>query len=465
MSESRWKESCDIAERIVIEGELELDTPAHFGNGDAHSLMDMPVMRDPADQTFVLTGSSIAGALRAYLEAAGEGGKGIAKTLFGEIGKTESNESALVVYDARSEATASELRDNVRLDPTTKAPVEGAKFDMEVIEARTTFKLRFDLHRREDEQNFVSGLGFALAGLQNGEIGLGKRKTRGFGQCHAQKWRVRRYAMTKFEDMLAWIKDDRAGASQAPDIKTALGSLKSIARDSFEIKAVFSVDGSLIIRASGSAAGDLNAPDAVHLTSRRGDRQMPIISGTSLAGALRARATRIANTFNPTKASAFVEEMFGMAKDKSEDGSKEDKSHISKVWVKECVVENAADYVLTRVKIDRFTGGAYPSGLFTEQPIFGKPQDQTRVSVSLALRDPSPAQIGLLLLLLKDLWTGDLPLGGESGVGRGRLCGQSATLSQGATRWELDKKGKVINQSQPPTDLQTFVDAFVNEVK
>ena len=35
-------------------------------------------------------------------------------------------------------------------------------------------------------------------------------------------------------------------------------------------------------------------------------------------------------------------------------------------------------------------------------------------------RDEFEAQAGLLLLVLKDLWSGDLPLGGESSVGRGR---------------------------------------------
>ena len=34
----------------------------------------------------------------------------------------------------------------------------------------------------------------------------------------------------------------------------------------------------------------------------------------------------------------------------------------------------------------------------------------------------------MLLLLLKDLWTGDLPLGGESSIGRGRLRGLEAKL-------------------------------------
>jgi hypothetical protein len=50
------------------------------------------------------------------------------------------------------------------------------------------------------------------------------------------------------------------------------------------------------------------------------------------------------------------------------------------------------------------------------------------VQVKLTLRNPEDHEVGLLLLLLKDLWTGDLPVGGESSVGRGRLQGIKAHL-------------------------------------
>jgi len=40
--------------------------------------------------------------------------------------------------------------------------------------------------------------------------------------------------------------------------------------------------------------------------------------------------------------------------------------------------------------------------------------------------------------LLKDLWTSDLPVGGESSIGRGRLQGKNATLTQYI--WDREKK-------------------------
>lgn len=53
---------------------------------------------------------------------------------------------------------------------------------------------------------------------------------------------------------------------------------------------------------------------------------------------------------------------------------------------------------------------------------------QSLVTVDLHLEDPQEHEIGLLLLLLKDLWTGDLPLGGKISVGRGRLLGKSCDM-------------------------------------
>jgi hypothetical protein len=60
-----------------------------------------------------------------------------------------------------------------------------------------------------------------------------------------------------------------------------------------------------------------------------------------------------------------------------------------------------------------------------------------------------------LLVLLKDLWTGDLPLGGESGVGRGRLRGLSATLEHtqdgATTAWSIEPDGEKLKVSVDPS--------------
>jgi CRISPR/Cas system CSM-associated protein Csm3 (group 7 of RAMP superfamily) len=124
--------------------------------------------------------------------------------------------------------------------------------------------------------------------------------------------------------------------------------------------------------------------------------------------------------------------------------------------------------VQNRVKIDRFTGGSFPTALFSEQPVWGK-QD-TALTAKITVQQPTKAHIGLVLLLLKDLWTGDLPLGGEISVGRGRLKGQSATLTRkradaASERWGITQTGNELRIDGDKARLEQFVTAFVEEVR
>lgn len=48
------------------------------------------------------------------------------------------------------------------------------------------------------------------------------------------------------------------------------------------------------------------------------------------------------------------------------------------------------------------------------------------MELRIAVDRPGPCDIGLLALALKDLWLGDLPLGGEVAVGRGVFAGAYA---------------------------------------
>jgi CRISPR/Cas system CSM-associated protein Csm3 (group 7 of RAMP superfamily) len=185
-----------------------------------------------------------------------------------------------------------------------------------------------------------------------------------------------------------------------------------------------------------------------------------VLSGTSLAGVLRHRAERIVNTLG--KHQAIVKDLFGFV----EEDSKQAKA--SRLAVHESVIENTADLVQNRIAIDRFTGGAYHGALFSEQPIFGS--DETRLTLELELRQPRKAEIGLLLLLLKDLWTSDLPVGGESSIGRGRLQGLKATMirqipGEAIQNWTISQDGERLQVSEADVDaLEAFVSNFSGEV-
>jgi CRISPR/Cas system CSM-associated protein Csm3 (group 7 of RAMP superfamily) len=221
------------------------------------------------------------------------------------------------------------------------------------------------------------------------------------------------------------------------------------------------------------------APDVVHLRSKRKGNFEPVISGTSLSGVLRHRAERIVNTFN--KNIQIIHNLFGFVEGK--------RAQASRLIVQESVIENTAEIVQNRIAIDRFTGGAYHGALFNEQPIFGvekieeqkktkkdkknlsKNNDSKHFELKLELHKPKEEQyeIGLLLLLLKDLWTGDLPIGGTTSIGRGRLQGLEATITweqpnKPIKKWVISQnKEKLKVDENTKKQLEEFVQAFINK--
>ena len=128
--------------------------------------------------------------------------------------------------------------------------------------------------------------------------------------------------------------------------------------------------------------------------------------------------------------------------------------------------EGVAPKLQTRVRIDRFTGGKIDTGLFTAAPIWQTAEGRDTLSMRLVLHEPKKEerawQIGLLLLLLKELSTGRLALGGEKSIGRGVLIGRGAVLEYGGEKilWDATPGDLTDDQRQK---LQGFVEALLEK--
>jgi CRISPR/Cas system CSM-associated protein Csm3 (group 7 of RAMP superfamily) len=235
-------------------------------------------------------------------------------------------------------------------------------------------------------------------------------------------------------------------------------------RDRFLLKATFKLASPLLIRSS-SGSSEIS-PDVVHLRSHRPNEtnnkleSVPILSGTSLAGVLWHRAERIINTLG--KSQDIIKELFGVVDEKTKEAK------ASRLIVSESTIKNTRDLVQNRIAIDRFTGGAYHGALFDEQILCGS--DETLLTLELELRKPSEPEIGLLLLLLKDLWTSDLPVGGGTSIGRGRLQGINAEMTwhhSGKNQqtyienWTISQNKNAKIQVSDAQRLEEFVAEFV----
>lgn len=476
-----------ISKRIVVQGNLILVTSAHLGNGDGEDLTDLPLLVDPLEDKPLLTGSSIAGALRSYLHSRTQGATVVDpkgqpvpwdELLFG-AGKRSDNgaQSPLIVDDAIGQDAGVEVRDGVGLTPDTRTAAHDKLFSIETWHAGTLFPLRFELLVCRSEAlndsafaqyvaDLKQALVTALAGLTDGGITLGARKHRGYGKVRVDNWQVTEYNLSgQRNDLVAWLTSGLAeGEYQAygveklaiptksTDLAQSLGKVIPDGREIFNLEATFALETALMIR--GNSGRDDQGPDTVHLHTRDWNtrtkqwERMPILSGTSVAGALRARAWRIASTLckDEARVDELIDCMFGLTE------------HASRVVVEQSTVDQAqANLVQSRIKIDRLTGGVIEGALFGEQPVF--PTNDATLTLRFRLLAPKEHEVGLLLLLLKDLWTGDLPLGGTINIGRGRLHGISATLdwsTHGSWALQQTPKGLQVTHGNP-TDLNKLV--------
>jgi CRISPR/Cas system CSM-associated protein Csm3 (group 7 of RAMP superfamily) len=471
---SNWNESRRIATRLVITGNLELLSPAHLGNGETEGLTDMPLLRDALENRPLLIGTSIAGALRSYLQSYIYGhfapeekvqpDSEVALLFGGVKGDEDGEQSRLIVDDALSEPVISEVRDGVKIDAQKRVALYKGKYDVELLPIGTVFPLCLELLLPPEEDKadkLRSALASALEGFEKGQIAIGARRTRGFGRCQVKGWQATEYKLQTPDGLIAWLK---AGQISEPELATnelqcAADLLKVKQRDTDQrhtcrIEAFFDLESPLLIRAEQPLVDGDEQPDFVHLRDNLG---RPIISGSSLTGVVRARAERILNTIGHRHAVEIMDRLFGR-----DMHAGRGKPTASRLIMNESFIEAGQALVQQRVAIDRFTGGALETALFSEAP-----QICGSVTLRMEIRNPQDAEKGLLLLLLKDLWTSDLPIGGTSSIGRGQLRGRQATveLNEPASEkqsWQLTKSddGKLLITGSEKQLLEQYVAAL-----
>lgn len=464
-----------IIERIIVKGKLILDTPTCFGSGDNDGNIDLEILRDSIEDKALLMGSSTGGALRNYLCEYEHGYDAVEESiLFGAKRSDDDGEqSPLIINDAlSSEIIKAEIRDGVKIESITRTADDGAKYDLEFLASGTIFNLYFELliDKESNRERLIKELAIALQGLEQGKIHLGIKKNRGFGRCHVKEWQIWQFNLQDSKQRIKWLKFphwESGFLDNHPihnNIANALGvkinNDEDDKRKHLTITAKFTLASPLLI-ASGQASID-KAPDVVHLKSLRNNELKSILSGTSLAGILRHRGERIINTIqqDSKKTENIIDEIFGV--DFSNDKTKTAKA--SRLIVDEVEIENTTDLIQNRITIDRFTGGALHGALFNEQPIFRN--DKTNLEIKIKLRQPKDYEIALLLLLLKDLWTGDLPVGGTSSIGRGRLQGREATIKFDNKTWTIIQNSSDESLTiDNPEELEKFISALRQEVK
>jgi CRISPR/Cas system CSM-associated protein Csm3 (group 7 of RAMP superfamily) len=412
-----------IIERVYIKGDYVFTSPAYLGSGQMDRT-DNDLIKDSEGNPVIL-GTSIAGVLRNYLAhgALENLEDTYVQLLFGERGiDNESTQSKIYINDAKMKKfSAISVRNGVRLELLNKVAEDKSKYDYEVLHPGATFTFTFEVVlRKNDPRLEIKKLLFQmLNALMNGEIRFGAKTNRGYG-----KGKLRKDSLTilslefplKEADADAWINFDWDTFKKNTNIQDWVSEYGETTNEANQVKisVPLSLKHSLMIRSNPYDPTDSDY------------RQLsvdgkPVIPGSSWAGAIRHHMFRLLMQLtkqNEAKINPFLDDLFGFV-DKQDRTAK-----ASRIIVEESTLHGSTFITQRRVKIDRFTGGAVHSALYDSDPCFGG-----NTELTIQIKNPKDAEVGLLLLVLKDLQEGFLAVGGETGVGRGIFQGEEIEIN------------------------------------
>lgn len=458
--------------KIILEGALVLDAPLLIGTGGngAGQDVDDEVLKTTAGQPFI-PGTSLAGALRDFMTA--ENALGM-RLLFGTEAAYERQhnaawQSSIRIDDIKLNNVEIVVRDGVSLDEITGTAIEHHKFDYEAVGSGATGKFFAEITQRGIHERYEDAMKEAvdlLAHRLAAGFFLGAHTAKGFGEVHVKDLKVYRYDFKNPAHVRAWLgPEGKSEALVEPEIYERQKCF--YAKDDCVLEAKFALKSSLLVRDYARAmkvktAGRMDEETSVQAPMLR-ENDHWLIPGASIKGALRHRAAEILRKLDID--GALLDRMMGpsLARIKA----KPDEKWKSRLLVSEaCLEDGVVTGLQTRVRIDRFTGGKIDTGLFTTAPIWQREKEGAALFLRLVLHEPKEEerawQIGLLLLLLKELSLGRLALGGEKGIGRGVLEGRGAALHYHGEEIAWDATPGALTDEER-RNLQGFVEALLKK--
>lgn len=376
------------------------------------------------DGTPFVQGASLAGALRGYLED-----NALAEALFG----SQKRAGRLTVSDALFDLDGEQYtRPRLRIDPASATGVDGGKFDVAHMGAGSALTFTLIWQGFPQQKGELDSVEQLLAAVDAGFIQLGAQKSNGLGQLSLTV-RRRLFDLTDSADRRAWLDGDWEGEP------LSLPAVEDAWRVSFSVTGRA---GSLLVKGVPEVLSGGKS-----FTPNLSENGKAILPGSSVKGAVRARVEYIANILGLDR--EVTGRYFGRTT-----GKDEDNGLAGQVFFEDIVLSGQKKKI-SRIRIDRFTGGVQRQGLFTEEPL----------SVPLTLRITAPEEpvlCALLVYALRDLGLGLYSLGSGWAIGRGRIDLEKVEIvTPGGARIALrfDEKEKIM-ADDPDELLKTWLNAL-----
>lgn len=425
----------DKAVKYVIEAECR--EPLHIGTGNGES---KDVLIHPEENRPFVQATGIAGAFREFYQ----GNEALQVKLFGAAyksdeeteGKTEGNEAKSRAFFTDGffgkSAVYTEIRPRVRIDRKmgtaqsvkTKGSEKqsGQKFEMESVAAGSCFS--FSIYLYEKGEDLETEMEWALKALHQGRIQLGGQKSNGCGYIKLNSVKKAVYDLYDRGDRKLWVEENKA----MDEVLSKVLSQGETGEERVCLTLSAQTEGGVLVKSIAVTEYGKDVPDAVNI---RNHRREYILPASSVKGVIRSQIEKIADYRNCAES---VTEIFGRESENGQGGQ------AGKIRCFDCVIgeteSNDKIQAQSRIHIDKFTGSVMYGGLFSEKVACGK------LTIPVELEGSSEREIWLIVMALRDLALGIVPVGSGSGIGRGYLKGESITIKKGEELLaEIDCRG------------------------
>lgn len=465
-----------LVRKLIIHSKLRTQSPLRIGSGVDDGLTDILILKNKQGQPFI-PGTALAGVLRS--EMADIYGEETAKVLFGAIDGKAANQSMLNISDVVLLSKGIVVRDGVAIDELTGVAKPGAKFDFEALERGAVGEVTLELTVRQHDTEkplpisyehssySVQGdcygeLAATLADLLTRGISVGALTTKGYGKI-AGKEAVAVYDFNFAEPKAAKQWFAYISEEKLPEAAYTGVAETAKAAENFYLELNCALQGAMLIRNfdvddSKQAEGEATL-SAVQLKSG----EDYVIPGTSWKGVLRSRAYKILLSLTHDDlqlVQKLIDKLFGFASDGAKSTGKRSKLMVEESYITSNKVKAMTQ---TRNRIDRFTGSTIDSALFAEEPVWQQKRDSAAISLRACLKGCTEAEAGLLLLLVKDLWLGNLNIGSGKSIGRGVLLGRHCRIDYAGKTYIMDAADG-FSISGDKDELELYVEALVGEL-
>lgn len=380
---------------------FKLTSSLSIGSGD-NEVSDNDIIKDAAGRPYI-PASAIAGVTRDILKDQND-----CDVYYGFIKKDviggDAKESMLIFYDALLVSDKPDglpdyhitVRDSVAVDDH-KTAIEGAKFDREILEPGVSFVTYVEQSFTND--NDTDYIELIKDAFLSGNICFGGKTMRGYGDIELTELATEKYDLRNKEDVDKWLHFDVY--DHAWDNKNIVRK-KSLREILLELELISAIS----VNRYTTKVSEKTMPDTEQMTVKIGDDEIPVIPGTTWAGAFEHRMKEYGISVGEKGS------IFGYAI-----GEKNNEKEKSLISFSESLIKNAKPKILSRNAIDRFSGGTKKEALFTEKTYYG---GSTKLRIGWRGKKTMPdKKKKALAATITDLHLGLLSIGGETAIGRG----------------------------------------------